>query len=264
MIFNDRRHVEDIGRGGAKYFEEDNYFKCKTLNKFWIFVDKEDHGYSPHAKSDGFWEAWITYWMSKNVSPTDFVLDIGANHGYYSLMLASNGCEVWASEPQEKLAKLISMSAKENKMKNLSVIKKAFSDSIGVSKFQVPIHHGMNATLANKNSYAPFGSEELEVETTTLDSFDIKFDFIKIDAEGAEEKIWNGAQEYLKRNPDVLILMEWRYDRYENPELFLKDIFDKCNVTWVCFDGEEDAAIFDNIISKKNEDWMLVLRMKDA
>ena len=265
MIFNDVSDVESSGKRGVSSLEKEEGFLCKTLDSFWLYADKEDVGYTPHAKNDGYWESWITFWMYKNVKPHFTVLDIGANHGYYSLMLATLGCTVYASEPQPKLANLIRMSAKENKYNRLYVLEKAFSDSDGKVSFQVPISHGMNATLANKHSYAPFGSNEITVKTIKLDDQAVSYDFIKIDAEGSEEKIWNGAQSYFNDNPETLVLMEWRYDRYEDPEKFANDIFDKCNVSYVAFSGEEFGLdIASDLYVKKNEDWMLVLRRKGA
>jgi FkbM family methyltransferase len=264
-MFKDRGELERVSKSYSSFYEEDEGFVCKTLNSFWLYADKDDYGYTPHAKSDGYWESWITYWMYQNVKPQYTVLDIGANHGYYSLMLASIGCSVYAHEPQPKLSNLIKLSKEKNNYKRLYISQDAYSDKVGEASFQVPIHHGMNATLANKNSYAPYGSENIIVKTTTLDESDIDFDFIKIDAEGAEEKIWAGAQKYFAKNPDTLVLMEWRYDRYEDPEAFAEDIFSKCTVTSVNLYGQEvDMKKHSDLYTKKNEDWMLVLRFKNV
>jgi FkbM family methyltransferase len=265
MIFNSVQDVQRVGKSGSSFEEKEEGFLCKTLGSFWLYADKDDKGYMPHAKGDGYWEAWITFWMYKNVKPHHTVLDIGANHGYYSLMLATLGCTVVASEPQPKLARLISLSAKHNQYKRLTVLESAFSDKNGEAKFQVPIHHGMNATLSNKNSYDPYGSDYITVKTTRLDDELNSYDFIKIDAEGAEEKIWAGAQKYFISNPDTLVLIEWRYDRYEDPEAFAEDIFDKCQVSSVNYSGEEDVIEkASDLYVKKNEDWMLVLRFKNV
>jgi FkbM family methyltransferase len=252
--------VETIGRSGIDVTEKEDYFICKTLNSYYICVDKDDLGYTPHAMNDGYWESWITYWMLKNVNPGSRVLDIGANHGYYSLMFSSIGCEVDACEPQPKLANLIKQSININKF-DTNVLEYAFSDSIGKSTFIVPIHHGMNATLT-KPGYMPHGYEEITVDTNTLDSIEYSYDFIKIDAEGAERKIWDGMQNYIERSPNTLYLVEWRYDRYEDPEKFAEEIFDKFNITYVDFEGKEKGIDLNLLYTKKNEDWMLVMRRK--
>jgi FkbM family methyltransferase len=265
MIFNSVSDVETVGRSNSEFQEKEDGFLCKTLGSFWLYADKDDKGYMPHAKNDGYWESWITFWMYKNVKPHQTVLDIGANHGYYSLMLAALGCTVVASEPQPKLARLISLSAKHNQYKRLTVLESAFSDKIGESMFQVPVHHGMNATLSDNNSYDPYGSDYITVKTIKLDDELNSYDFIKIDAEGAEAKIWAGAQNYFAKNPETLVLMEWRYDRYEDPEAFAEDMFKKCQVSSVNYSGEESALKeASELYTKKNEDWMLVLRFNNV
>lgn len=260
-----RIEVESLGTSGASYEEKEDYFLCKTLNSFYLCADKDDHGYTPHAKKDGYWEPWITAWMINNVKPGSRVLDIGANHGYYSLMLADYGCMVDAYEPQPKLARLIRRSADINNFAYLRVYEEAISDSKGKAVFTVPIHHGMNATLSSTKSYDPYGSEEIVVNTISIDELDKTYDFIKIDAEGGEINIWRGMQKYLEKNPNTLILIEWRWDRYDAPAEFGSEIFDRFSVTNVDFDGNEIAMnSSDELKSRKHEDWMLVLRAKNA
>jgi hypothetical protein len=66
-----------------------------------------------------------------------------------------------------------------------------------------------------------------EVETMTIDTLTADWpsvDFIKIDAEGAEEKIWEGMTETISRNQNIRILLEFNCQRYANPTRFLEDI----------------------------------------
>lgn len=256
--FKSRSDVEEIGRKNVSSREVDGTIFTRMLNAFEICVDHKDHGFAPHVE-DGYWESWITYWMDKNVPRGTFVADIGANHGYYSLFLASKGCMVHAYEPQEKLCDLIGKSADVNKFENIKIFAEAVSKEAGWAEFTVPVHHGMNATLTTPG-YMPDGFEKIKVVTSPLDNSPWDYDFIKIDAEGAEYLIWEGMQGWLSRNKDVTILMEWRYDRYPNPEAFAEDIFSKMKVTCVNFDGEEEDIDLDRLYTKKNEDWMLVLR----
>lgn len=255
-----RQDVESIGRSGSGYEEKENYFLCKTMNSFYICADKNDFGYTPHAKSDGFWEPWITYWMLSNVSKKSLVADIGANHGYYSLLLAANECEVHSFEPQKHLADLITESSKINNF-DIKIFNSAVSDSTGEEELIVPIHHGMNATITTPG-YMPDGFIKEKVSTIRIDELPYRYDFIKIDAEGGERKIWNGMKNYIANNPQTLYLVEWRYDRYEDAEDFAKEIFDEFNVTYVDFSGIENALTISDMLSVKHEDWMLVLRKK--
>lgn len=255
-----RQEVERIGKSGSGFEEKDDYFICKTMDSFYLCADKEDHGYTPHAKNDGYWEPWITYWMLQNVPSNSFVADIGANHGYYSLLLASNECFVHAFEPQEKLSELIEESARINNFE-MTVYNVAVSDITGQSELIVPIHHGMNATITTPG-YMPDGFIKEEIDTVSIDDLGFDYDFIKIDAEGGERKIWNGMQNFIENNKECLYLLEWRFDRYEDPEDFAKEIFEKFNVRYVDFSGNENPLSINDMLSVKNSDWMLALRKK--
>lgn len=261
MIFRDRADVESIGRSGAWAVTDEYGQRGRQLSSFWLYVDPEDNGYTPHALSDGFWEAWITLWMDKNVLPGSNVLDIGANHGYYSFFLANRGCNVIAIEPQPRLANLLRLSNQVN-TNPITVVQEAVADHRGTIDMMVPIHHGMNATISNQHSYAPDGFDTITVSTMTLDDV-YNIDFVKVDAEGAEDLIWAGSKKFRKNNPNCLWLMEWRWDRYKEPEKFAEELINNCRVSAVGFDGRESPILMvSQLAAVKNSDWMLVLRKK--
>ena len=264
MRFFTRDHVEQTGVYNRKVEEDKAGRRGWNLNSFWVYVDPEDHGYAHHALTDGYWESWITLWMSNHVLDGSKVIDIGANHGYYSLYLASLGCEVIAIEPQEKLCDLIKTSAKANKF-NIDVRQCVVGNRKKKYSLEIPVHHGMNATIQSENSYAPFGTETIEVDGISLAEFaDQQIDFIKIDAEGAEDLIWAGGKTFRKKNPNCVYLMEWRWDRFKEPEKFAAELLDTHIVTHVQFDGVEAALTsVDAFKEREHEDWMLVLRAKN-
>jgi FkbM family methyltransferase len=266
--FDNRKHVESIGLDGAGFEETEEFYICNTLSSYKICADKSDLGYTKHAKSDGYWESWITYWISKNVDPGSKVADIGANHGYYSLMLASIGCSVDSYEPQPRLCYLISKSCELSSLSNLvSIQNVAISDNIGKANFVVPVGHGMNAAIENSayRPYTPINEYiEYEVDTITLDSLsDKQYDFIKIDAEGGEEKIWAGMQNFIKDSAKTVILLEWNYKRYISPVEFANNIFKDFDVKRVDFNGEENLCSVSELLEEKENDLMLVIRNKN-
>lgn len=263
--FVNRADVEDQGRVGAFVERDHDGLRARQLDSFWLYVDENDEGYTPHALKDGFWEAWITLWMDRNVAEKSRVIDIGANHGYYSFFLAAKGCEVTAVEPQPHLAHLLRKSRSVNNV-DVAVMQEAISDSNGTIQMMVPVGHGMNATISNQFSYAPNGYGTIEVETSKLDDWfpNGGVDFIKVDAEGAEDLIWAGSNHFRSvTNPNAVWLMEWRYDRYKEPGKFAEDIFEDYLVYSVNYDGSETPIVAPHhLYERKHEDWMLVLRPK--
>lgn len=261
MNLSSRRDVELTGLRNVEVKTVDGTRYARQLGAFWLAVDEEDHGYTKHALSDGFWEAWITTWMAKNVKPGDKCIDVGANHGYYTFMLAALGCEVTALEPQKNLNELLKKSLAMNNMKqSVKILKKAASDKAGTVEMTIPNHHGMNATISK--TYRPIAPDDCvteKVSTTSLDSLRIDADFIKIDVEGAEQEVWRGMQKLWQRKRP-LTLLEFRWDRYEAPEDFAKELFSKAKVSHVGFDGREVPLVESDLASRQHEDWMLVLR----
>lgn len=263
MTFETRSQVEQIGLARVKQQRDERGLRAMQLGQFWLYVDEDDAGYTKHALNDGFWESWITLWMDKNVQSGSVCVDIGANHGYYSFFLASKGCQVYAFEPQPKLAELIRRSEEYNHL-NVHVDELAISSVSGLNDMMVPIHHGMNATISNEYSYAPDGYEIIQVEMMPLDELfeSIEVDFIKVDAEGAEDLIWAGSHDFRRRQSPVW-LMEWRYDRYKDPHGFAEELFATHDVSAVRTDGSEFPIKHPTVLYPiKHEDWMLVLRPK--
>lgn len=265
MKYNSRAEVEQIGVAGSYFEIVDGIPKARVLSSFWLYCDPDDLGFTPHmtVRGEGYWESWITTWMSQNVAPGSRCMDIGANMGYYSMFLASHGCQVHAIEPQPKLAELIQKSADENYFDHRVIVDAlAVSDTNGMMNMIVPKGHGMNASLAYE-PLAPNGFDEIEVPVITLDDCGSGFTFLKIDVEGAEDKLFQGAQDFIQRNPDCTWLLEWRWDRMEDPQQSANDIFEIMNVWWVGNFGEEiPLESPDQLAERQNEDWMLVLRKK--
>src|SRR5262245_55869313 len=78
---NARRHAQTVHLAGGTVV-------CRVLAKYLVFVDPHDLGVTPRLCLDGFWESWITTAVARRTSPGAWCLDIGANHGYYTVLMA--------------------------------------------------------------------------------------------------------------------------------------------------------------------------------
>src|SRR6516225_6955088 len=61
---------------------------CRTLGKYKHYVSETDIGLSPYIMLDGFFEYAITEFVARNVSQGMTVIDLGANYGYYTILMA--------------------------------------------------------------------------------------------------------------------------------------------------------------------------------
>lgn len=238
---------------------------CRVLGKYILYADAQDVGITPHLCLDGFWESWITLAVMRLVQPGWHCVDVGANCGYYTLLLADlvgKTGRVLAVEPNPAVVQLLERSVEVNGFQNITEIaQRAAADRTGkrVSLF-IPRERSMDASLVP----APRASD-VPVQTVAVDEVTANWsrvDFIKIDAEGAEESIWQGMRKTLERHPDICIVMELRCERYANPGAFLGVIRQAgFRFRYIDYDGSVQETEEEHILCRRSsEDWILFLR----
>jgi FkbM family methyltransferase len=243
----------------------DRVILCRVLGKYIIYADAEDLGIVPHLCLDGFWESWITVAMARLLKPGWCCVDVGANHGYYTLIMADavepDG-RVLAVEPNPLLAEMLKRSITVNGLqRQAGVMQKAATDKdSGRMHLVVPRNRASDATLFRE---ATTSDDVIEVETVTIDHITKNWpsvDFIKIDAEGAEESIWRGMRKTLERNQEITIIMEIVCSRYAKPRTFLSEIqVAGFLLRYIDYDATIKTSTPEQILTDR-EDWMLFLR----
>jgi len=139
------------------------------------------------------------------------VVDIGANIGYYTLIaakLVGNSGKVYAFEPEPDNYKLLCKNIEINGYTNIIPVNKAVSNKCGITKLFLDQVNSGNPSFSQDNVFEKAGS--VEVETVTMSEFfqHQKIDFIKMDVQGAEGLIVDGAGEILKQD-ELKIMMEF-------------------------------------------------------
>ncbi len=211
---------------------------CKILTRAKIHVDTRDVGVTPHLIMDGFWETWLTQCLSGIVKPGNVCLDIGANFGYYSVLMSNlagaNG-SVLAVEPNAALCKLLRRTS-SIASHNFKVAEVALSDIAGEA--QLSIHDGYlgNSSLIDRKDQGFTDVTTMSVRMTTLDALAeqyglTKIDVVKIDVEGLEPQIFRGMAKTLADNPDIKIVVEYSPHLYTDPGQFTDFLFEKFTVT---------------------------------
>jgi len=148
------------------------------------------------------------------------VVDIGANYGLYTLSLAravGPSGRVWSVEPASATADYLRQSVDLNAFGQVTVIQKALSDREGTARLSIEANSELNSL-----SLGGSGATE-EVPLATLDALAAghgwgAIDFLKLDAEGEEERIVAGGAAFL-RSADPLVLFEIRHGDRLNLQL---------------------------------------------
>lgn len=126
--------------------------------------------------------------VKQHVKERDVVVDVGANMGYYTLLMAKLNANVHSFEPEPTNFVLLKKNVELNNFTNVTLYNKAVSNTNGKAKFVLADYGTGQHTLGSSK----FGTRTIDVETTTIDLQDIAF--AKIDVEGAELLVLNGMK----------------------------------------------------------------------
>jgi FkbM family methyltransferase len=201
---------------------------CWVLGRFKMFVDTRDVGLSSHLLLDGYWEMWLTEALSGVLEKGATAVDIGANLGYFTLLMAEmvgpSGA-VHAFEPNPAIADRLARTCDINGYRERVTLHRdplGAEDGLAVALI-VPEHEPKNAYIT------PVAETPgaLAMTTRRFDSYPELMDaaVIKIDAEAAEQNIWRGMTARLdRRDAPLIIFMEFASIRYEQPGAFLEEI----------------------------------------
>lgn len=146
------------------------------------------------------------------IRPSDTVIDIGANIGFFTVhfsrMVGEKG-QVHAFEPDPENQALLQANLQENACANAHPNSQALSSTTGISKLYRSEEAGVDHHL--------YASEEardsIEVHTVSLDDYcrehDLTVDFIKMDIQGAEPMALAGMHRVLAETSALKLLTEF-------------------------------------------------------
>lgn len=163
---------------------------------------------------DGCWEPNITLATLREVTKDKNCIDVGANNGYYTLLLShlvGDEGKVLSVEPIPTLCNNIEESAIFNSFNNIYVEDCVAFDYKGILPLCISDQDDAWSSLMRQGFET--SSRTIDVRADTLDSLTEKhgfnsIDFIKIDAEGSEYYVWAGAQRIIRENPNITIFVE--------------------------------------------------------
>jgi FkbM family methyltransferase len=195
----------------------------RVLGRYKMFLDTRDRGFGAHVMLDGYWEMWLTQFIARLVAPGMHVADIGANFGYYSLLMADlvgPAGRLLAVEPNPPVADTLKRTLELNGFASRStVVAAAAGSGEGEGRLMVPVGEPKNAALVSRAAPNDDGSL-VAVPIHSLDMLLRDFprvDFLKIDAEGAEEDIILGLGQVIERWRPRIVL-EFNPGRCRDPQ----------------------------------------------
>ncbi|MBA2669485.1 MAG: FkbM family methyltransferase [Gemmatimonadetes bacterium] len=156
------------------------------------------------------------------IRPGSVIFDIGAHTGYYSLlayMLTEPRGRVMAFEPNPRNLRFLHKHVKMNRLSMVEVLPVAVSDRAGEAAFEFGTGSG-TGRLASAG--------DVRVTTTTVDTVvaerGVAPGFLKIDVEGAEVKLLEGAIETLRVARPVVFLSTHGAELHEESQAILGSV----------------------------------------
>jgi FkbM family methyltransferase len=177
----------------------------------WIFPNNR---LSFHSSCNGALseEESLIEWSKQFCDKDKIVLDIGSHCGTYSLSLAPHSKSVYAFEPQRltyyALCGGVALSDLSNVYCNNCAI--GSNEQRGTRQLKVISHDGGGSSILD----LPRNTNSLSVEDIQVKSLDIDFGnlrnigFVKVDVEGNEHFVFEGAREIFRESQYPCILFE--------------------------------------------------------
>lgn len=206
---------------------ESDVISIKEIDGKKIYYLRFDIGIGHFIKNGNWWEEFMKPYFKKYYKPNTNVIDVGANIGMHSLTMAemvSPNCKVFSFEPV--YWDIIVMNADVNHLQDKICV---FNKGLGKKNEVIEIK------TFDRKMKKPYGRVSLkgevglkedkdlkvkkEIGVITLDS--LKLDHIseiKIDVEGMELDVLEGAKETITKNKPVIFIeiLKSNYDSFIN------------------------------------------------
>jgi FkbM family methyltransferase len=171
------------------------------LGDFQMLIDRDDWSVSQHIALTKSYEPWLANFIRKHVKAGMTTLDVGANIGVHSMLLASivgpQG-KVISFDPNSENCRLILLNAEKNGFKNIELMPLALWDRRRFALFRTAI--GSNGFIQPTTTERLLDHNCVVVPCERLDALfpDHPIHFIKADIEGAEHRAFRGAENILR------------------------------------------------------------------
>lgn len=181
---------------------------CKDLKFHGVeFFVPEDEAILP-AMKNGTYEIFELFHVSNYVREGDTVVDVGACIGVYSVILgrAMNGKgRVVAFEPEPTNARILEINGRRNNL-DIEIVRKAAGAGMGKGSLSRSPNNAGDHSLHGEST------DKIPVDVISLDQYlgdNRKVSIIKMDTQGMELHVIQGAQNTIRNNPKISLLVEF-------------------------------------------------------
>ncbi len=182
---------------------------CLNLRSGPVFIDLSDPRF---LRIPGELSAGLPRILKEFLGPGDTLVDVGANHGSFSIaaaQLVGPGGFVAAIEPQARLADLIRRSLQLYRAP-FAVHNVACGECAGTAKLYVPRASsgsgGLHSSYSAVSRHQIAGIQLARLDDLLRDSALPGRIFVKLDVEGSETRCLNGARSFLAHAKPAILM----------------------------------------------------------
>ncbi len=212
--------------------------------------------------------------MKKIIREGDTVFDVGANIGLHSVLFnrwVGQRGKVYGFEPVPDTFRLYEETLALNGALGITHAQEALSDKIGTATINIfPKEHSVWNSLGNPTFDGIKPTSQAEIKTNTLDNFCKEhsvshIDFLKIDVEGFEKFVFQGAREMLGKGAVDVLSFEISQIPLAGSGTTAQEVFDiiqsfgykvySFNYKTRSFEGpvSDSTAFYDNYFASKDD-----------
>jgi FkbM family methyltransferase len=163
----------------------------------------------------GSYEPTMVKALKRCLRPGGIFIDVGANEGYFSIIasrLVGHKGKVFAVEPQARLQKVLKENLELNECKNVTAVPLAISGRGGDLRLLLSPSTNTGSSSMIRTTKYPLTSQSVHSCSLSnlFDRYKISHcDLVKIDVEGYEAEVLEGAGELLRLHKILAIALEY-------------------------------------------------------
>ena len=162
----------------------------------------------PSREDPNFDDVWLRDVYFPYIPQSDHtVIDVGAHMGFFTVKVAKQVKEVIAFEPDPYNFKFLSMNIEYNRLSNVRAFNYALGDRNSNLFLRRSYGYGRTRLTETNTGY----KVRVESLDTTVKELKVTPNVIKIDTEGYEMKVLEGAKSTLTRCKPKLIIASYHY-----------------------------------------------------
>ncbi len=177
-------------------------------NGMQIIVNKHDRCVCWFIRLAGHWDSNESRVLDQIVQKGYNIVEVGANFGVHTLRMADlvgNKGKVYAFEANPNVSKYLKESVSLNHLNNIvSVFEKAAGDVFEKAFLEFGVANIGGGHIVPSPSDTSISTEMVRLDDIIQEQ---RIDILKMDAEGCEFKVLQGANNLIERNLDHIIIM---------------------------------------------------------